>query len=110
VLIQLVTAPVVISVAVLYRLLQAYAPSNFLLRRVRTSRPTVGMAVALVALAFACAVSVQTIRLAMAAGAPEWLNLFVLVLAWDAIKFAVTACLTSMRRIASVVSRTPRLA
>jgi hypothetical protein len=37
------------------------------------------------------------------AGAPGWLNLVVLVLAWDAIKFAVMTCLTSGRYVASAV-------
>jgi hypothetical protein len=43
--------------------------------------------------------AVHAISLAIAAGAPGWLNLVVLLLAWDAIKFAVVACLTSLHRL-----------
>ena len=64
---------------------------------------TFGMAVMLGALTFGCALAVRTVHLAIEAGAPGWLNLVVLVLAWDAIKFAVMACLISVRCVASAV-------
>jgi hypothetical protein len=109
-LLLLIAVPVIVLGAFAHSLLQAYAPANVLVRRVRASRPTLRMAVALGALAFGYASAVQTIHLAIEAGAPDWLNLVVLVLAWDAIKFAVMACLTSVQRVASAVGglRLPR--
>jgi hypothetical protein len=102
-LLLLIAVPVIVLGAFAHSLLQAYAPANVLVRRVRASRPTFRTAVALGALAFGCASAVQTIHLAIEAGAPGWLNLVAFVLAWDAIKFAVMACLISVRRVASAV-------
>ncbi|WP_145725764.1 MULTISPECIES: hypothetical protein [Nocardioides] len=95
-LLLLIALPVIILATLSYGLLQAYAPSNVLIRRVQSARPTIRMAVALGALAFACALSVHTLHLAIDAGAPGLLNIVVLLLAWDAIKFAILACLTSL--------------
>jgi hypothetical protein len=95
--------PVIVLVAFMHRLLQTYAPANVLVRRVRASRPTLRMTVMLGALTFGCALAVRTIHLAIEAGAPGWLNLVVLVLAWDAIKFAVMTCLVSLRCVGSAL-------
>lgn len=100
-LLLLIAVPVIVLVAFAHIVLQAYAPSNVLLGRVRQSRPTLCTALSLGALAFACALAVQAIRFVIESGAPRWLNLVVLVLAWDAIKFAVMACLTLVRRVVS---------
>jgi hypothetical protein len=102
-LLLLIAAPVVMLAALTHSMLQAYAPSNVLIRHVRATRPTLRMAVALGALAFGCALAVHTVDRAIEAGAPGWLNLVGLVLAWDAIKFAVMACLSSVRRVASAI-------
>lgn len=96
-LLLLIAVPVVILAAFTQRLLQAYAPSNVLIRCVRTSRPTVGAAAALCVLALGCVAAVHAISLAIATGAPGWLNLVVLVLAWDAIKFFGMVALLSLR-------------
>lgn len=98
-LLLLIALPVIILVTLSHGLLQAYAPSNVLIHHVRSTRPTIRTAVALGALAFACALSVHALHLAIEAGAPGLLNLLVLLLAWDAIKFAVMACLTSLHRL-----------
>lgn len=100
-LLQLIAVPAVVLVTVGHALLHAYAPSNVLIRRVRGSRPTLRMAVVVGALAVGCAFLVLTLHLAVEAGASGWLNVVVLLLAWDAIKFAVTACATSARCVAS---------
>ncbi|MFC5731001.1 MULTISPECIES: hypothetical protein [Nocardioides] len=102
-LLLLIAVPAIIVVTVSQALLHAYAPSNSLIRRVRASRPALRMAAALGALAFACALVVLTLHLAVETGATGWLNIVVLVLAWDAIKFAATACATSVRCVASAV-------
>jgi hypothetical protein len=99
----LIVVPVIVLVVCAHSLVQTYAPTNVLVRRVRSSRPTFRMSVALGALAFGCASAVLTSHLAIEAGAPGWLNLVVLVLAWDAIKFAVMACVTSVSRLASAI-------
>jgi hypothetical protein len=106
-LLLLIAVPVVVLVAFTVSLLQAYAPAYVLVRRVRAARPSFRKAVALVALAFGCVLGVQAMRLAIEAGASGWLYLVVLVLAWDAIKFAVLACLITLRRVALVSRGSP---
>ncbi|SEE59927.1 hypothetical protein SAMN04488561_1899 [Jiangella alba] len=96
-LLLLIAVPVVILATFAQRLLQACAPSNVLIRCVRTSRPTIGAAAALCALALGCVAAVHAISLAIATGAPGWLNLVVLVLAWDAIKFFGMVAVLSLR-------------
>jgi hypothetical protein len=96
-LLLLIAVPVVTLAAFTHKLLQAYAPSNVLIRCVRTSRPTIGAAAALCVLALGCVAAVHAISLAIATGAPGWLNLVVLVLAWDAIKFFGMVALLSLR-------------
>lgn len=104
-LLILITLPVIAAVAFTHSVLQAYAPANVLVRRAGASRPSLRVAFAIGALAFGCALAVRTIHGAIEAGAPGWLNLVVLVLAWDAIKLAVMACLISVRRVASACRR-----
>jgi hypothetical protein len=96
----LIAVPVIFLAALAHSILHVYAPSNILIRHVRaSSRPTLRMAIRLGVLAFGCALAVHGVNGAIQAGAPAWLNLVVLVLAWDAIKFAVMACLTSLHRL-----------
>lgn len=105
----LLAIPVIVAVASAHRVIQAIAPSNLLARRVRAAAPTFSTAVALLALAATLLALMHALAEAVAAGSPGWLNLVVPVLAWDAIKFGVLACLTAMRRVACVTSviRTP---
>jgi hypothetical protein len=97
--------PVLVAVAAMHRSLQLYAPSNVLARRVRAGKPrwlTAGM---LIWLAGLLAVSTHVVDEAIAHGAPGWLNLMVLVLAWDAIKVAALGCHVLVRRALSITNR-----
>jgi hypothetical protein len=98
--------PVLIAVAAMHRYLQFNAPSNVLARRVRTAVPTFRMVVALLAFAAALTTAMHALAEQVAAGAPGWLNLVVLVLAWDAIKIGLLAACVALRR--SVVALAPK--
>lgn len=106
----LLALPVIAVVAAFCRWLQCCAPSNLLASRVRTAAPTFHAVAALLALTALLLALTHALAEAVAAGAPGWLNLVVLVLAWDAIKFGVLACLTAVRRAVCVArgSRTRR--
>ncbi|KQP66908.1 hypothetical protein [Nocardioides sp. Leaf285] len=83
--------PVLIAVAGMHRYMQLYAPSNVLARRVRMARPTFRMTGVLLALAVVLVTAMHALAEQVAAGAPGWLNLVVLVLAWDGVKVALLA-------------------
>lgn len=99
----LIFIPAIAIAACAHGLLQAWAPSNILIRHVRASRATFRMTATLGVLAFACIVAMHLIAEAIVSGAPNWFNIAVLVFAWDAIKFGVLACLTAARRAAESV-------
>jgi hypothetical protein len=82
----LLAIPVVVAVALVHRLIQAVAPSNLLVRRVRSARPCGRGAATLLGLAAVLFLTMHVVANAVSAGAPGWLNVLVLVLAWDAIK------------------------
>lgn len=82
--------PVVLSVVFIYRLAQV-APSNVLVAHVRRARASAWLAGGLLALALALAFAAHGVGLAIAHGAPDWLNVVILVLAWDAIKVGILA-------------------
>ncbi|QCX27703.1 hypothetical protein [Nocardioides jishulii] len=90
-MIMLLALPVLLAVARAHRYLLVYAPSNVLIRQVQRSRPTLRACATLVVLAAGLLVAMKAVACAVAAGAPGWLNLVVLVLAWDAIKMAWVA-------------------
>lgn len=95
----LLALPVVSGVAFAHRYLLLYAPSNALIRRVHVT-PSRWRAVAgLVILAGMLVGSMHALADAVEAGAPGWLNLVVLVLAWDAFKVSALALLVLIRRI-----------
>ena len=94
--------PVISTVAFVHWLVQAVAPSNLLVRGVRTTRPRLITAVALVGLAAVLFVTMHVAADAASAGAPGWLNLVVMVLAWDAIKLGVLASVTVVRSVVGV--------
>lgn len=98
-LILLIAMPVIILAALAHSILQVNAPSNILIRHVRGSRPTFRMAIGLGVLAFGCALAVHGVDGAIGAGAPAWLDLVVLVLAWDAIKFALVGASLAIRGV-----------
>lgn len=98
----LLEIPVVVAVAFVHRFMLVAAPSNMLARSVRSATPPLPVAVALIGLAAALLVSMHVVADAVSAGAPGWLNLVVLVLAWDAIKVGWLAVGVIFRCIAGV--------
>lgn len=99
----LLMLPVVFVVAHVYAYLQLYAPSNLLVARVRRSPPRWGIAVLLLGLAYGLIWASHHLSMAIQHGAPGWLNLVVLILAWDSVKFALLGILTAVQRLISSV-------
>jgi hypothetical protein len=91
------------TVALIHRCLQMYAPTNRLVRRVRMAAPRLRTAVGLLAMAAALLLAMHLVTVAVVAGAPGWLNLVVLVLAWDAIKLALLGLRTLALWVGSLV-------
>ena len=96
----LLAIPVVVTVAFVHRFIQVVAPSNVLARSVRSAPPRWRMAVALLGLATVLLVAMHAVANAVSTGAPGWLNLVVLVLAWDALKVGWLAVGVLLRGIA----------
>jgi hypothetical protein len=82
----LLALPVFYAVALVHRHLQLYAPSNLLVRRVRSVPSRWRTAAALMTLTVALMLLMHAAAEAVAHGGPRWLNVLVLLLAWDAIK------------------------
>lgn len=95
----LLALPVIAAVAAMHRNLQLCAPSNVLVRRVRAREPRWRIAAVLSALALALLVAMHTLGGLTADGAPGWVNLVVLLLAWDAIKVGWLAILVTLRHL-----------
>jgi hypothetical protein len=93
----LLLVPVFALVVLCHSVLPSCAPSNLLIARARSSRPTVGWVAGLGGLALAASLLAHVLVIDAVRGGPGWLNLLVLVLCWDAIKFSVMACFTSVR-------------
>jgi hypothetical protein len=104
-MILLLALPVLAVVALAHRYLQIYAPSNVLIRRVRASRPRLSTVVMLIALTGILLVAMKLTSSAAEAGALGWLNLAVLLLAWDAIKIALLAVLQMGRLFVAFAAR-----
>ena len=100
----LLAIPVIVAVVLLYRLIQAVAPSNLLVGRVRSGYPRWRTAVALLGLATVLLITVHVLAGAVSAGAPGWLHLVVLVLAWDALKVGWLAVGVILRRAICVTA------
>ena len=74
------------------------APSNVMIARAQMmSPPRWRNALMLAALATAALVLMRLLAVAILAGSRGWLNLIVLILAWDAIKFALASLLLGCR-------------
>jgi hypothetical protein len=97
--------PVIGLVAFVHGLVQSFAPSNVLIGQVRGSQPTLRSAVVLFVLAALLGCLAHAVCAALRTGAPGWLNLLVLVLLWDAIKFALLAAQTTLRRLFALSTR-----
>lgn len=93
----LLALPVILAVAALHRFLQVYAPSNVLARHVHARQPSWPTAAGLVGVAGLLLVAMHAVAAAPARGAPGWLNLVVLILAWDAIKVCWLALIVGFR-------------
>ena len=96
-MIMVLALPVIAAVALAHRYLVLYAPSNVLIRRVRATAPALSTAAAMLAVASSLIVALRVVSGAVAAGAPGWLNLLALVLAWDAIKIGWLALAVLVR-------------
>jgi hypothetical protein len=99
----LLTLLVVFDIAHVLRYLQLHAPTNVLIARVRVAPPRLRTAGGLTLYAATLLVAMHLLAEAIAAGAPGWLNLVVLVLAWDAIKTLLAGLLV----VGRCVLRTP---
>lgn len=93
----LLALPIFLSVAAAHRYLALYAPSNILIRWVRMSQPRWRTVGALAAFASVLLLTLRAVEVAITAGAPGWLNIVTLVLAWDAIKVGALAIATCAR-------------
>ena len=103
-MLMLLFIPIFYVVACAHRYLQLFAPSNLLIARVRTSPPRWRTVMLLMALAYALVGAMHFLSTAIENGAPSWLNLLVMVLAWDAIKIGLLAVMATLRRIRLVVA------
>lgn len=101
----LLAIPVLVAVALVHRLGQAVAPSNLLVRRVRSLQPRWLTGAVLLGLATVLLLAMHIVSEAVSAGAPGWLNLIVLVLAWDALKVGWLAVSVILRAIEGVARR-----
>lgn len=93
-MILLLAIPVFATVACTHRHIQMYAPTNRLVRHLQSAAPRLRTAVVLLAVSAALLTATHALAKAVTAGAPDWLNLVVLVLAWDAIKLALLGART----------------
>lgn len=84
--------------AMIHRYLQATAPSNRLISRLRASPPRIAVAGALLALASGLVLVAAILSDLAARGGPGWLHLLVLVAIWDAMRFAGLAASMACRR------------
>lgn len=101
----LLAMPVLIAVAAVHRYLAIFGLTNVLVRRMRARQARWRSVAALLLISTALLVAMHGVAEAVAGGAPEWLNLVVLVLAWDAIKIGWLAVGVTFRCIAGVARR-----
>lgn len=92
----MLAVPILLVVASVHRYLALYAPSNLLVRRVRARQARPRTVAALLALSAVLLVAMHAVAEAVGAGAPGWLNLVVLILAWDAIKIGLAGAQTML--------------
>ena len=104
-MLMLLFIPIFYVVACAHRYMQLFAPSNLLIARVRTSPPYWRTAMLLLALAYALIWATHFLTMAIGNGAPGWLNLVGLILAWDAIKFALASIPLGFRALFSSGAR-----
>ena len=100
----LLAVPVVLAVVTGHRLVVTFAPTNILIRHFRARQATWGTAAGLALVAAALVGSVHAIGEAVTRGAPGWLNIVVVILAWDAIKLMCASLLTVFARVRRVAA------
>lgn len=93
----LLALSLIVAVAAMHRYLQSYAPTNLLSRSVRAHEPRWSAVALLTVLVAALLVVMHMLGEAVANGGPGWLNLAVLVLAWDVIKLGILAVVLAGR-------------
>lgn len=101
----LLIVPVLLFSARIHRYLSLYAPSNLLLARARTSTRRWLAASTLVALTAVSLASMHLVTSAAESGAPGWLYLVALVLAWDSIKLGLMGGALLVTSLLSGVAR-----
>lgn len=101
----LLAVPVILAVAFIHNAVQRHAPSNKLVRRAWRSEPSgrVVMVQGLLAVGFSFAV--HLVLIAIVSGASKALFLVVMLLAWNSIKFAVSASFLFLRLLATLCLR-----
>lgn len=102
-MLMLLFIPIVYVVACAQRYLQLSAPSNLLVAWVRRSPPRWGIAVLLLGLAYGLIWASHHLSMVIQHGAPGWLNVVVLILAWDSVKVALLGILTAVQCLISSV-------
>lgn len=107
-MIVLLALPVIAVVALVHRYLQICAPSNLLIAHAKAARPTLWGAASLGALALLLISLARLSALSIENGAPGWLNLLVLVLLWDALKFLLVSVSVVPRALVAAVGRVRR--
>jgi hypothetical protein len=100
----LLVLPVIAIVAATHRYVLLYAPSNVLLRRARAAPPTARMVAGFLGSGVVLFLAMHALAQKVAAGAPGWLNILVLMLAWDGIKCGCAALGTAVRCVRWVCS------
>lgn len=93
----LLFVPAVALVTRGHRYLQLYAPSNVVIARARTAPARCQTALLLSTAAMTMLVAMHLLTVMVATDAPGWLNLIVLILAWDAIKLGLAAASVALR-------------
>ena len=101
----LIAIPVFMAVGAFQRYLAIYAPTNILIRRARSSPARFRTAAKLAGLAVVLLLAMRGVQACVSAGGPGWLNLIVLVLAWDALKVFWLAVGVLLRSIVGVTQQ-----
>jgi hypothetical protein len=102
---MLIPIPAIGAASRAHRYLQAYAPSNILVARIRRIRPRPRVVAGLLALSATLAAGALLLAGWVASGGPGWLNLVILTAIWNAMKFAWMAARSTLLTVKVAVSR-----
>jgi len=98
----LLMVPVLVLVTSGHRCMQLHAPSNAVVARARFAPPQWRSGLLLAILASTTLMAMHLLATWLAAGGPGWLNLVVVILAWDTMKFGLAAAGIVLRCSAGV--------